>query len=117
MGEPPRTIGVPMAAPTPIHRDPDADGDDYGCIGRNAKKGNVAIAKFVTEVCDRLSDGEFEDGEELIDFVREHLAYLDNLYDCGSCNTVVKENVFCALQSAVESAGLEDVDPKQIYGW
>jgi hypothetical protein len=106
-----------MPPPSPIHRDPDLDGDDYGCVGRNARKANAAIAKLVTESRDRLNAGEFGDGDELVYFVRARLERLSKQYDCGSCDTIVKENVFAALHDAVEKAGIEPIEQIEIYGW
>ncbi len=105
-----------MSAPSPIHRDPEVDGDDYGCLGRNAARGNTAIAKLVADACSGLSAGVFLDGEELIAFVRRRLTALANRYDCGCCDTIVKENIFAAIYNSIRAAGIK-VDQKQIYGW
>lgn len=106
-----------MAAPTPIHRDPDADGDDYGCVGPNAEDGNSAVAELVADVRHLLNAGTLGDAEEILSVVRTRLEEIDEECDCGSCDTIVKENVFAALHDAVESAGLEPIDQILIYGW
>lgn len=106
-----------MAAPTPIHRDPDADGDDYGCVGRSARRANAAVAALVARAQRELAAGTFDDPDALIDFVHSGLTGLAARYDCGSCDTIVKENVFAALHEAARSAGLEPIHPSSIYGW
>jgi hypothetical protein len=111
-----RSFEVQMAAPTPLHRDPNADRNDYGCLGRNAAKANSAIANLVSVACDQLNARDFEDGEDLLDFVRAHLKALDKQYDCGSCDTTVKENVFAALGDAMAKAGVE-IDQMDLYWW
>ena len=106
-----------MAAPTPIHRDPDADGDDYGCVGRDAAKANRAVASLVSEVCRRLAAGGFGKSDRVLEFVRARLEEIESEHDCGCCDTLVKENVFAAVHDAVTNAGLKPIDQRAIYGW
>jgi hypothetical protein len=106
-----------MAAPTPIHRDPDLDGDDYGCIGRNKRKGNAAIAALVLDARRSLMAGAFADADEVVDFIRAGLEEILYRYGCGSYDTIVKENVFAALHDAVDETAIGRVDRRQIYGW
>jgi hypothetical protein len=106
-----------MTAPSPIHRDPDRDGDNFGCIGRQAAKGNLVVYRLVNEVIRRLKSGEFKNGDEFFDFVQCKLEHIDSQYDCGICDTIVKENMFAALRPACIDAGLRDIDWKCIYGW
>ncbi|HEY1683911.1 MAG TPA: hypothetical protein VGG19_04035 [Tepidisphaeraceae bacterium] len=106
-----------MRKPSPIHRDPTTDGDDYGCIGRTAKKGNRAVAELVESIKRDLHLRCLADGSELIEQVRLHLEEIDRRYDCGACDTIVKENVLFALADAIADAGLSDFSPMQIYGW
>lgn len=106
-----------MAAPTPIHRDPDVDGDDYGCVGLNARKANAAIAYLVADMRIRLRARKFGNTDELVNFVRSRLKQFSDLYRCGSCDTIVKENVFAALHEAIEKSGLEGVDQMELCGW
>ena len=106
-----------MAAPTPIHRDPDADGDDFGCVGRGAKTGNVAIVTLLTEARRLLDARTFAETDALVEFLQLRLEELEAECDCGCCDTVVKENIFATLHDAVENAGLEPIDQAAIYGW
>jgi hypothetical protein len=105
-----------MAAPTPIHRDPEVDGDDYGCVGRNRARGNAAVAKLVADAADQLKAGGFADGGELFSFVHAQLKQLEERHACGSCDTIVKENIFAALGQAMAKAGIE-IDQMDLYGW
>ena len=65
-----------MASPSPIHRDPDQDGDDFGCVGRNAGKANAAIGVFVVEAVRLLEADEFTEGDELVRSGRQGLCFV-----------------------------------------
>lgn len=106
-----------MPAPSPIHRDPDGGCDDYGRIGPHAAEGDAAISALVDEACRRLSAGNFIDWTGLLHFIRCALERVQDQHDCGSCDTVVKENVFGALNEAVVNAQLENLNYMDIYGW
>lgn len=106
-----------MAAPSPIHRDPASDGDDYGCLGRYAGEGNEAVGKLVAETVHRLKTGEFVDAEEVAQHVRVELQQISKRYDCGSCDTIVKENVFAALQPLMAKSRLGEIQAVDLYGW
>jgi len=107
---------VTVSAPTPIHRDPD-EGDDFGCVGPHAAEANAAVALLVDDVRGHLKAGNFIESSELISFVRVRLERLGNLYDCGSCDTVVKENVFAAFSDIMDEHGPADFDRMGVYGW
>ena len=102
---------------SPIHRDPHTDGDDFGCLGRNRSKGNRAIVQLLDSARQCLNLGEFSDGEDLVDYLREELEDIEREYDCGCCDTVVKENVMAALTDLIKESKLKDYDGTQIYGW
>lgn len=106
-----------MPAPTPLHRDPENDGDDFGCVGRRARSGNRAVARLVESVGAHLRAGEFTEAIDVVSFVSEELEAIEDKYDCGCCDTVVKENVFAALMETMNSAGINDFDSTTIYGW
>jgi len=106
-----------MARPSPIHRDSDADGDDFGCVGRNRKRGNKEVARLVGSAETRLAAGDFEDGDDLIEFIRSELELVSARYDCGCCDTVVKENVFAALADVITGSKIPGFDQLEIYGW
>ena len=106
-----------MARPTPIHRDPDIDGDDFGCIGSQASKGNRAVARLVGDTRAHIRAGDFFEGGDILSFVREGLEQIAERFNCSCCDTVVKENVFAALADAMESAEISDFDQMEIYGW
>lgn len=106
-----------MAAPSPIHRDPDTDGDNYGCIGARARDGNSEIARLVAEAIALVRVRECRSGDEVIGFLRFRLEQLERKYHCGACDTIVKENVVAALQPVMRRAGLEEIDEGDVYGW
>jgi hypothetical protein len=109
-------LEVLMSAPSPIHRDPDKDGEDYGCVGRYAAQGNAAVSRLVEDVIAQLDEGELCGGEAVVAFMRTELEGISSRYNCGCCDTVVKENAFYAIDEALTKAGIA-IDSMTIYGW
>lgn len=96
-----------MTAPTPLHRDPDHDGDDYGCFSAAR---NASVAALVASAEEKITSQEFTTVQELLRYV-----------DIGLCgigreatDTVVRENVYQALMPAVEKAEI-DFEWSDIY--
>ncbi len=94
---------------SPLHRDPDSEEDDYGCFTKRADK---AVGAVVRRTIRMLQAGELNNADEVLDVVRPALQRIGH----GSCDTVVKENVFYALDAALSAAGIE-FDQMLIYGW
>jgi hypothetical protein len=84
---------------------------------RWSRGGNIALSQLVDEASSRLKTGSFRSGRQFLRFVRRELECICETYDCGCLDTVVKENVFIALQRAASNAGLSDFDQMEIYGW
>lgn len=87
-----------MTAPTPIHRDPEHDGEDYGCFTDEA---NAKVAAVVATAEQKIRD-EFSYAAELIQFVHSHLKGIGD----GAGDTVVLENVFQALLPVLNDVGI-----------
>jgi len=77
----------------------------------------VAVSRLVRQVQRDLNAGDFVEGGELVEHVRFHLEQIDQKYQCGCCDTVVKENVFHALMAAIRKADLVNFNRMEIYGW
>lgn len=97
-----------MATRSPLHRDPETDGDDYGCI---PKTGNKHVAKIVRDAVTAIESGALSTSDDVIDFVRPRLERVPS-----GCDTIVKENVFQALDEALAAAGIH-IESMAIYGW
>ncbi len=95
--------------PSPIHRDPEVDGDGYGCFTDEA---NAAVAELVQEVIEKIDTLELTDGDAVVKFVKPRLKAVRN----GATDTVVKENVFQALDEAMTQNGIR-VEAMDLYGW
>ena len=95
--------------PSPIHRDPDLDGDDYGCFTDEA---NQQVAELVERVREAIESGDLDNAEAIVDEVKEGLQPIGQ----GATDTVVKENVFQALNTALCEADIR-VGAAEIYGW
>jgi hypothetical protein len=95
--------------PSPLHRDPETDGDDYGCFSDGA---NREVARVVAEAIEGIGSGTLDDQDAIVDFVRRRLRAIGS----GATDTIVKENVFQALWPAIEEAGIA-FDHMVIYGW
>ena len=96
--------------PSPLHRDPDEDGDDYGCFTDEA---NALVAQLVEDAAEQIGSGSLRTSRAVVAFVRDRLT---RIHDAGATDTVVKENVFYALNDALSTAGIY-VEPNAIYGW
>ncbi|MFW6061593.1 MAG: hypothetical protein ACOC93_02175 [Planctomycetota bacterium] len=99
-----------MTRPSPIHRDPEEDGADYGCFSDEA---NTAVSQGVEQIAAQIDGGEITDGDSVIHAMQDLLTPWRRE---GATDTVVKENVAQALAPHVESAGIE-IDQMAIYGW
>jgi hypothetical protein len=95
--------------PSPLHRDPDQDGDYYGCFTDAA---NAKVAKVVEYAISGIRHGLLKDDEAVVSFVRAQLKTIGE----GSTDTIVKENVFYALDEALSEAGIH-IEARLIYGW
>ncbi len=96
--------------PSPLHRDPIEDGDDYGCFTDEA---NAMVAQVVEDAIEHTGSGTLGDGRAVVAFVRSRLT---KIHGAGATDTVVKENVFYALDEALSAAGIR-IEPYAIYGW
>lgn len=94
--------------PSPIHRDPEEDGDDYGCFTAAA---NEAVSAVVKHVKLHLRHHVLTTADEVVDYVRTRLRKIGE----GACDTVVKENVFYALDEDLKKANI--AVGYEIYGW
>lgn len=94
--------------PSPLHRDPETDGDDYGVY---TDENNAKVAGVVRDAIAAIKSGALHDSDDVIDFVRPRLERIPS-----ACDTIVKENVFGALDEALSEAGIH-IEPFAIYGW
>ena len=95
--------------PSPLDRDPEVDGDDYGCCD---DEGNAQVAMLVDDLIDQIATGSFHDGDDLIEVMRRGLKSIGD----EATDTIVKENVRNTLLEAVDRAALR-VNWGGIYGW
>ena len=98
-----------MTAPSPIHRDPERDGDDYGCF---TKRANRRVAAGVRRIEKMLREGDIKDEDSLVECAQDILKNIS----AEATDTIVKENFFFAIADAIKAAGF-DFDPMRIYGW
>jgi hypothetical protein len=102
-----------MSRPSPLHRDPDEDGGDFGCYGETPAE-EAANNRLVAELVARLEEaclaGAYETYEDLVAELRAGLRRIPG----GATDTVVKENCALALEEVAE--GLPG-DRMAIYGW
>lgn len=97
-----------MTAPSPLHRDPNSDDQDYGCFTARA---NQRVARVVARTRTLIVSGQLTTGESVVDYVRGRLRKIPSATD-----TIVKENVFHALAADMNAADLY-FDWLTIYGW
>jgi hypothetical protein len=95
--------------PSPLHRDPDQDGDDYGGIEPEV---NAKIAEVVLNTINGIRLGMLEDAEDVVEYVKARLRAIGR----GATDTIVKENVFYDLDRALSDAGIH-IEAKLLYGW
>lgn len=97
-----------MGNPSPLHRDPDHDGDDYGAF---SDEDNVIISNWVQEIISQLERGVALSTDEVLREMQELLRGIQ-----GGTDTIVKENVAIALAPVMEEHGLNSFG-SDIYGW
>lgn len=94
--------------PSPLHRDPDVDPNDWGVY---TKRANRQISLLVQTTIALIESGQLTNGADVVDHVRTALQQIP-----AAADTIVKENVFLALEDALSTAGVF-LEPMAIYGW